>query len=155
MPPNFSPPPPASDLITPQGAAATADILPAASLAGHSPAGVGSYRWVICALLFFATTINYIDRQILSLIKPILDDQLHWTNEQYGLTTSYFSAAYAVSLLIFGWFVDKFGTKIGYATSITMWSVAALCHAFVASISGFYIARVALGLGEGGNFPSA
>ena len=114
-----------------------------------------NYRWIVCALLFFATTINYIDRQILALIKPILDEQLHWTNEQYGLTTSFFSAAYAVSLLIFGWFVDKFGTKIGYAVSIAAWSVAAVCHAFVASIGGFYIARVALGLGEGGNFPSA
>jgi ACS family hexuronate transporter-like MFS transporter len=114
-----------------------------------------NYRWVVCALLFFATTINYIDRQILALIKPILDDQLHWTNEQYGLTTSFFSAAYAASLLVFGWFVDKFGTKIGYATSIAMWSVAALCHAFVGSITGFYAARIALGIGEGGNFPSA
>src|SRR3954466_11030330 len=120
--------------------------------AGQQPT---NYRWVVCALLFFATTINYIDRQILALIKPILDEQLHWTNEQYGLTTAFFSAAYAVSLLVFGWFVDKFGTKIGYAVSIAMWSVAALCHAFVASIGGFYIARVALGLGEGGNFPSA
>src|SRR5450755_3150622 len=80
-----------------------------------------NYRWVVCALLFFATTINYIDRQILALIKPILDDQLHWTNEQYGLTTSFFSAAYAASLLVFGWFVDKFGTKIGYGVSIAMW----------------------------------
>jgi len=123
-----------------------------APASGRNPT---NYRWVVCALLFFATTINYVDRQILALIKPILDDQLHWTNEQYGLTTSFFSAAYAVSLLLFGWFVDKFGTKIGYATSIALWSVAALCHAFVASISGFYVARVALGLGEGGNFPSA
>ena len=114
-----------------------------------------NYRWVVCALLFFATTINYIDRQILALIKGILDDQLHWTNEQYGMTTSFFSAAYAISLLGFGWFVDRFGTKIGYAVSIAAWSVAALGHAFVGSISGFYVARVALGLGEGGNFPSA
>src|SRR3954468_11168875 len=155
MPPNFSPPPPASDLITPQGAAATADILPAASLAGHSPAGVGSYRWVICALLFFATTINYIDRQILALIKPILDDELKWTNEQFGAVNGAFQGAYAVGLLIFGWFVDRYGTKIGYAVSIAAWSVAALGHALVNSISGFLSARIALGLGEGGNFPSA
>jgi ACS family hexuronate transporter-like MFS transporter len=114
-----------------------------------------NYRWVVCALLFFATTINYIDRQILALIKPILDEQLHWTNEQYGLTVSLFQGAYAVSLLIFGWMVDRFGTKIGYAVSITAWSVAAIGHALVASIGGFYVARVALGLGEGGNFPSA
>ncbi len=114
-----------------------------------------NYRWVVCALLFFATTINYIDRQILALIKPILDEQLHWTNEQFGYTNAFFQLSYAVSLLIFGWFVDKFGTKIGYAVSIAAWSVAAIGHALVASIGGFYAARVALGLGEGGNFPSA
>ena len=114
-----------------------------------------NYRWVVCALLFCATTINYIDRQILALIKPILDEQLHWTNEQFGYTNAFFQLSYAVSLLIFGWFVDKFGTKIGYAVSIAAWSVAAIGHALVASISGFYAARVALGLGEGGNFPSA
>jgi ACS family hexuronate transporter-like MFS transporter len=114
-----------------------------------------SYRWIVCALLFFATTINYIDRQILALIKPILDDQLHWTNEQFGYTNAFFQLSYACSLLIFGWFVDKFGTKIGYAVSIAAWSVAAIAHALVNSIGGFYAARVALGLGEGGNFPSA
>ncbi len=116
---------------------------------------VSRYRWVVCALLFFATTINYIDRQILALIKPILDEQLHWTNEQYGLTNSFFQGAYAVSLLGFGWLVDRIGTKRGYAVSIFAWSVAAISHAMVFSISGFYMARIALGLGEGGNFPSA
>ncbi|MBL9204056.1 MAG: MFS transporter [Opitutaceae bacterium] len=114
-----------------------------------------NYRWIVCALLFFATTINYIDRQILALIKPILDEQLHWTNEQFGLTNAFFQLAYALSLLIFGWVVDRYGTKIGYAVSIAAWSVAAIGHALVNTISGFYIARVALGLGEGGNFPSA
>ena len=114
-----------------------------------------NYRWIVCALLFFATTINYIDRQILAIIKPILDDQLRWTNEQYGLTVSLFQGAYALSLLLFGWIVDRFGTKIGYAVSITAWSIAAIGHALVLSISGFYVARIALGLGEGGNFPSA
>jgi len=117
--------------------------------------GASRYRWIVCALLFFATTINYVDRQILALIKPILDDQLHWSNEQYGNTVAFFSGAYAFSLLIFGWFVDRFGTKIGYAVSIAAWSVAAMAHAFVGSVTGFYAARVALGLGEGGNFPSA
>ncbi len=115
----------------------------------------GRYRWVVCALLFFATTINYIDRQILALIKPILDVQLHWTNEQFGYTNAFFQLSYATSLLIFGWLIDRFGTKIGYATSIAAWSVAAIGHALVTSLGGFYVARVALGLGEGGNFPSA
>ena len=114
-----------------------------------------NYRWIVCALLFFATTINYIDRQILALIKPILDEQLHWTNEQFGYTNAFFQLSYAISLLIFGWVVDRFGTKTGYAASIAAWSVAALSHALVTTIGGFYAARVALGLGEGGNFPSA
>ena len=76
------------------------------------------FRWVICALLFFATTINYIDRQILSLLKPILDVQLGWTNEQFGLVNSIFQGAYALSYLGFGWFVDRFGTRVSYAVSI-------------------------------------
>ncbi|MDB6110164.1 MAG: major facilitator superfamily protein, partial [Pedosphaera sp.] len=70
-----------------------------------------NYRWLICTLLFFATTINYIDRQILSLVKPILDRELGWTNEQFGLVNSAFQGAYAVGLLGFGWFIDRFGTK--------------------------------------------
>jgi len=126
-----------------------------ASTATTAGSVIGKYRWVICALLFFATTINYIDRQILSLIKPILDKELGWTNEQFGDVNAAFQGAYAVGLLLFGWFIDRFGTKIGYAVSIAAWSVAAIGHAFVGSISGFLRARIALGLGEGGNFPSA
>src|SRR5512136_1516081 len=117
---------------------------------------IGSnYRWIVCALLFFATTINYIDRQILSLLKPILDDQLKWTNEEFGLVNSAFQGAYGIGLLAFGWFIDRYGTKIGYAVSIAAWSVAAIGHSLVTSVSGFMFARIALGLGEGGNFPSA
>ncbi|MBI5382885.1 MAG: MFS transporter [Opitutae bacterium] len=119
-----------------------------------SPA-VGNYRWIICALLFFATTINYIDRQILSLIKEILDKELGWSNTQFGAVNSAFQLAYAFGLLGFGWFVDKYGTKVGYAVSIAAWSLAAMGHAFVGTVSGFFVARVSLGLGEGGNFPSA
>jgi MFS transporter, ACS family, hexuronate transporter len=114
-----------------------------------------NYRWVVCALLFFATTINYIDRQILSLIKPILDEQLQWSNEEFGMVNSAFQGAYGIGLLIFGWFIDKYGTKIGYAVSIAAWSVAAIGHSLVATVGGFFAARIALGLGEGGNFPSA
>ncbi len=116
---------------------------------------VGRYRWAVCALLFFATTINYVDRQILSLLKPILDGELHWTNEQFGQVNAAFQAAYAFGLLGFGAFIDRFGTRVGYAVSIAAWSLAAMGHAFVGSLSGFFAARVALGLGEGGNFPSA
>jgi MFS transporter, ACS family, aldohexuronate transporter len=117
--------------------------------------GRTNYRWLICALLFFATTINYIDRQILSLVKPILDEQLGWTNEQFGLVNSAFQGAYAVGLLGFGWFIDRFGTKIGYSISIGFWSLAAVCHSLVGSVAAFRWARVFLGVGESGNFPSA
>jgi ACS family hexuronate transporter-like MFS transporter len=113
------------------------------------------HRWAVCGLLFFATTINYIDRQILSLLKPILDDQLHWTNAEFGMVNSAFQGAYGVSLLVFGWLIDKYGTKIGYSISIAAWSLAAMGHALVGSVGGFLWARVALGLGEGGNFPAA
>lgn len=116
---------------------------------------VGGYRWTICALLFFATTINYIDRQILALLKPMLDAQLGWSNEAFGQINAAFQAAYGLGLLGFGWFVDRYGTKLGYAISLTAWSLAAIGHSLVGSASGFAVARVALGLGEGGNFPSA
>jgi ACS family hexuronate transporter-like MFS transporter len=110
---------------------------------------------VICGLLFFATTINYIDRQILSLLKPILDEQLKWTNAEFGQVNAAFQASYAIGLLLFGALIDRVGTRIGYALSIAAWSAAAISHAAVGSIAGFFRARVALGLGEGGNFPSA
>ena len=135
----------------------TAPELSAARASGPPPQDsfITNYRWVICALLFFATTINYIDRQILALIKEILDKQIGWTNEQFGWVNSAFQLAYGIGLLGFGWFVDRFGTKIGYAVSIMAWSVSAAAHAMVGSVSGFIGARVALGLGEAGNFPSA
>ena len=104
---------------------------------------------------FLATTINYVDRQILALVKPILDEQLHWTNAEYGQVNSAFQAAYAVGLLLFGALVDRVGTKVGYALSIAAWSLSAMGHALVGSVTGFFGARVALGVSEGGNFPSA
>ena len=116
---------------------------------------VGRYRWVVCGLLFLATTINYIDRQILALVKEFLDQELGWTNEQFGMVNSAFQGAYAVGLLAFGWFVDRFGTKIGYAVSLVLWSLSAIGHAAVGSVRGFFAARIALGASEGGNFPSA
>ena len=120
---------------------------PSSSASGH--------RWIILALLFFATTINYVDRQILALLKPMLDAELGWTNEQYGYVNSAFQGAYAFGLVGFGWFIDRFGVKVGYAVSIFAWSAAAAAHALVGSVAGFRWARVALGVGEGGNFPAA
>ena len=116
---------------------------------------VGRYRWLVCALLFFATTVNYIDRQILSLLKPILDKELGWTNAEFGAVNAAFQGAYAVGLLLFGAVVDRVGTKVGYAISLAAWSLAAMGHAFAGSVAAFTNARIALGLGEGGNFPSA
>jgi len=122
---------------------------------GSFASTVGRYRWLICSLLFLATTVNYIDRQVLALIKGTLDNELHWTNADYGAANSWFQLAYAGSLFVFGWFIDRFGVKIGYAVSIAAWSVAAAAHALVGSAQGFKIARAGLGLGEGGNFPSS
>jgi ACS family hexuronate transporter-like MFS transporter len=127
----------------------------APSPAVEPPGAIGNHRWLMCALLFLATTINYVDRQILALIKEFLDAELGWSNEQFGLVNSAFAGAYAVGLLLFGWFVDRYGTKIGYAVSIALWSAAALSHALVGSVAGFFAARIFLGVSEGGNFPSA
>lgn len=112
-------------------------------------------KWVVCALLFFATTINYLDRQILSLVKPILDGELGWTHEQFGWVNAAFQGAYAVGLLVFGFCVDRYGVRWTYVLSISIWSAAALCHVFASDVRGFILARIALGLGEGGNFPAA
>ena len=115
----------------------------------------GNYRWTICTLLFLATTINYVDRQILSLVKPILDEELGWTNEQFGIVNAVFQGTYGFGLLFFGWFVDRYGAKVGYAVSIIGWSLAAMGHSVVSTVTGFMIARATLGISEGGNFPSA
>jgi len=98
---------------------------------------LGRYRWLVCALLFLATTINYVDRQILSLLKSTLDAELHWTNADFGDVNAAFSLAYAFGLLLFGKFIDRFGVKIGYAASIVAWSLAAAGHALVGSVNGF------------------
>ncbi len=117
--------------------------------------GVGRYRWVICALLFFATTINYIDRQILGLLAPILQKEIGWTEIEYGYIVTAFQGSYAIGLLFFGWFIDKYGTKIGYTVSVVWWSVAAMAHALVKTPLGFGTARAGLGVSESGNFPAA
>jgi ACS family hexuronate transporter-like MFS transporter len=116
---------------------------------------VARYRWVICALLFFATAVNYIDRQILALLKPLLDHELGWTNAQYGEVAAAFQGSYALGLLVFGVLVDRVGSKIGYALSVAAWSLAAIAHGAASSVASFARARVALGISEGGNFPAA
>ncbi|BAU53872.1 MFS transporter [Mucilaginibacter gotjawali] len=116
---------------------------------------VGNYRWGIVALLFFATTINYLDRQIIGLLKPTLSAQLHWTETDYSHIVMAFTAFYALGLVLFGSIIDKIGTKLGYTFSLIIWSLAAIGHAVARSTFGFGVARSALGIGEGGNFPAA
>lgn len=116
---------------------------------------VGYVRWGICALLFFATTINYIDRSVLGLLAPLLEKEIGWTPIEYGRISASFTLAYAIGFLFAGWFIDRFGTRIGYAVYLVVWSLAAAGHALAATAFGFGVARFALGLGESGNFPAA
>ena len=115
----------------------------------------GKYRWTVVALLFFATSINYLDRQVIGLLKPTLETQFQWTETDYARLQMAFQAAYAVGLLVFGRLIDLIGTKRGYIYSIIAWSGAAVAHAFASTTFGFGVARAALGLGESGNFPAA
>lgn len=136
---------------------------------------VGNYRWTICALLFFATTVNYLDRQVLSLLKPLLEEKFNWTNSDYANIASVFQFTYAISMLFAGRIVDKLGTKSGYSWAIIIWSLGAVMHAYAIpigkhfsavlgwvgiagvpiSIAGFMLSRAVLGFGESGNFPAA
>jgi ACS family hexuronate transporter-like MFS transporter len=136
---------------------------------------VGKYRWTICALLFFATTVNYLDRQVLSLLKPQLEELYGWSNTDYANITAVFQFVYAISMLFAGRFVDRLGTKWGYGWAIIIWSIGAIIHAYSisigesliaglgflgitamsASILGFMFSRAVLAFGEAGNFPAA
>lgn len=140
-----------------------------------SAQNIGKYRWTICALLFFATTINYLDRQVLSLLKPMLEEKFGWTNSQYANIASVFQFTYAISMLFAGRFIDKLGTKKGFAWAIIIWSVGAIVHALAipigesmvtlfgwigiaalpVSVIGFMFSRAVLAIGESGNFPAA
>jgi len=135
---------------------------------------VGKYRWTICALLFFATTVNYLDRQVLSLLAPALSAEFGWSNTDYANIAAAFQFVYAISMLFAGRVVDKIGTKAAYVVAICVWSIGALMHAAsvpmgeaavkvlglfgvvaVPSIIGFMISRAVLAIGEAGNFPAA
>jgi ACS family hexuronate transporter-like MFS transporter len=135
---------------------------------------VGRYRWVICALLFFAATINYVDRQVLGILKPTLQAEFGWSEIDYADIVFSFQLAYAIGLLLAGRIIDWLGTRTGFAVFIVIWSLAAIAHAeapmfggaaaavlaiaglsYSVSVAGFIFARFALGLGEGGNFPAA
>src|ERR1700691_2001086 len=118
-------------------------------------ARMGRVRWTICAMLFIATSINYMDRQVLSILKPTLEHTIGMTELDYGHIVGLFTFAYAVGLLAAGRFVDKVGTRIGYMVIMAVWSLSAMGHALANSVLEFGIARTFLGLGESGNFPAA
>ncbi|WBO85471.1 MFS transporter [Hymenobacter yonginensis] len=116
---------------------------------------IGKYRWTICGLVFFATTVNYLDRAVISLLKPYLETEFRWNSGDYANIEIAFKLAYSLGMLGVGRIIDKLGTKMGYALSTFLWSLAAIGHAFVSSTLGFSVARAFLGVTEAGNFPAA
>ncbi|MGD9590467.1 MAG: MFS transporter [Pyrinomonadaceae bacterium] len=179
-----------SDIADSQKNQDDGEFLPAVEESGGSATGsaiagigdpvtrVGHYRWLICALLFFAATVNYIDRQVLGILKNTLQTEFGWTELDYSWIVFSFQTAYALGLLVVGRMMDRFGTKKGFAYSITLWSLAAMAHAWAVpigiagasvlaifgvvsestafvSVVGFIIVRFLLGLGEAGNFPAS
>ena len=136
--------------IVPVSEAAT----PPEAYAPH-PLKIGSFRWRICALLFIANTINYMDRQVLSFLAPMLQTRIGWNEVQYGYIVVAFQLAYAIGLLSVGGIIDAIGVRLGYALSIGLWSLASMSHALARSALAFGTSRFFLGLGESGNFPAA
>jgi ACS family hexuronate transporter-like MFS transporter len=116
---------------------------------------IGNYRWTVCALIFFATTVNYLDRQVLGILKPLLESDLNIGEAEYGYIVTAFQLFYAFGMIIAGRLIDKFGTKIGYGISVILWSLAAMGHALAKGGIGFGFWRALLGLSESGNFPAA
>ena len=114
-----------------------------------------SYRWTICALLFVATTINYVDRQVLGILAPTLQRELHWTEADYGDIVSWFSFAYAFGFLVAGRVIDWIGVRRGLAIAVVAWSAAAIGHAFARTAAGFSVARAMLGMSESAIFPGS
>src|SRR5258708_22523174 len=145
-----------SDVPPPRFAGASVTSGSAAAF-GSVETRIGNYRWVICALLFFATTINYIDRQVLGILATdeTFKHAIGWNEAQYGYVNTAFQGAYALGLLVVGRLMDRFGTRKGFSFAICFWSVAAMAHALARSAVGFGAARFALGLGEAGNFPAS
>jgi ACS family hexuronate transporter-like MFS transporter len=127
----------------------------AAEISSTEKQTIGNYRWTICALIFFATTINYLDRAVISLLKSYLEKDFNWTETDYSDIVIAFQFSYAIGLLLAGRVIDKAGTKTGYAISLLLWSIASMAHALVRNTFGFIIARSALGISEAGNFPAA
>jgi len=112
-------------------------------------------RWWMLSLVFLATTINYLDRQVMGLLKPVLEKEFSWDEKDYSYIVMAFTTTYAIGYMAMGRFIDRVGTKIGYAVSLIVWSLASIGHGFVKSTIGFIIARSTLGISEAGNFPAA
>src|SRR5439155_8204410 len=121
----------------------------------HSPSKIGYFRWVICALLFFATPINYVDRQVLSILAPDLQRGMGWSEMDYSNIVFAFQIAYAFMFLVSGRVLDRIGTRLGFAVALVWWSVAAMGHALASSAAGFSFWRFMLGVGESANFPAS
>lgn len=116
---------------------------------------VTHFRWVICALLFWVTTANYIDRGVFGNLAPELQKTFHWTQQQYWWMQVVFNITYAISLLTAGRLMDVLGLRLGFALACAFWGLAAMSHSLVTTVAGFFVVRILLGLGEGGNFPAA
>lgn len=125
---------------------------PAAGTGIARPAG--GRRWRVIALLFVATTVNYVDRTMLGLLAPSLGTELNWSENDYGTIVTAFQAAYALGFLLMGWLIDRFGPKVGYAIAIAVWTIGHVAHGFASTVAGFMAARVVLGVGEAGHFPA-
>ena len=115
---------------------------------------VGRYRWVVVGLLFAATAINYVDRQMIGVLKPTLAAEMHWSETDYANIVFWFQAAYAIGYLGFGRLVDAIGARLGYTVAIIIWTIAHVAHGGVHSVTQFAFARFGLGVGESGNFPA-
>jgi len=121
----------------------------------NSQSKIGKYRWTICSLIFFATTINYLDRQVISLLKPVLSKEFSWTETDYAHIVVVFQFAYAIGMIGAGRIIDKIGTKLGYALTFVFWSIASMLHALATGTLSFEFVRGLLGISEAGNFPVA
>ena len=133
----------------------SADAGPRPDAAAASEPRKFGYRWTIAALLFGAMTVNYVDRQVIGLLAPMLTKELHWSEADYGIIVSYWSIAYGLGALFMGRLLDRIGVRRGLTLAVSAWSLAAMAHALVSTVTGFSIVRAALGLGESANFPAA
>lgn len=143
--------------MTQQAEQASKFSMPAARAAGEGTAtpSAGNFRWVICALLLFGATINYMDRQILGVFKTTLQHDLGWSEIDYGNLVAFFQGAYAVGMLAMGWLIDRLGTRRGYSIAMIVWSIASMAHGIGRTLTQFIFARSALGFGEAGVFPAS